>query len=112
LNYWKNSKFSEEISRKEKIIKERLENLKDSFPDEISEIRGRGFLYGIALKTEGNGSLVSAACFENNLLVETSGANSDVVKLLPPLTISDDDLIKGLDILEECMSVIQDQVMV
>jgi len=112
LNHWKDSRFSQEIFRKEKIIKERLNNLKDAFPDEISEIRGRGFIHGIAFNSEGTGSLVSKTCFENKLLVETSGANSDVVKLLPALTISDEDLIKGLDILEECISMIQDQVMV
>jgi len=40
------------------------------------------------------------------LLVETSGARGDVVKLLPPLTISDDELDEGLDIIRTCVSAV------
>ncbi len=35
--------------------------------------------------------------------METSGAAADVAKLLPPLTISDDDLDEGLDIIRTCV---------
>ncbi|MFQ5709243.1 MAG: diaminobutyrate--2-oxoglutarate transaminase [bacterium] len=106
LKFWENSDFSKEIIRKGQIIKNHLNGLEDSFPDQISEIRGKGFIFGIAFKEEGNGSLLSKTCFENYLLAETSGADSDVVKLLPPLTIGDEDLKKGLNIIEESMSIL------
>jgi len=112
LKYWEDPGFSQEIFRKGLIVKEYLNNLMDSFPDEISEIRGRGLIYGIAFRVEENGSLLSSTCFENQLLVETSGADSDVVKLLPPLTISEEDLTKGLNTLEECMSITRGKIMV
>ncbi|MFQ5715813.1 MAG: aminotransferase class III-fold pyridoxal phosphate-dependent enzyme, partial [Nitrospinales bacterium] len=112
LKFWETPDFSEEIFRKGRIVKEHLEHLMESFPDEISEIRGRGLIYGIVFKAEGNGSLLSSTCFENKLLAETSGADSDVVKLLPPLTIDEEDLSRGLNILEECMSITQGKVLV
>jgi diaminobutyrate-2-oxoglutarate transaminase len=43
---------------------------------------------------------VSAAAFEAGLLVETAGPRGQVVKLLPPLTISDAELNEGLSILD------------
>ena len=112
LKFWETSAFSQEVIRKGLIIKEHLHNLMESFPEEISEIRGRGLIYGIVFKAEGHGSLLSSTCFENQLLAETSGADSDVVKLLPPLTIGVEDLNKGLNILEECMSITQGKVLV
>ena len=112
LEFWEKPDFSKEILRKGHIIENQLNELKDAFPEEISEIRGRGFIFGIVFKEEGSGSILSKTCFENRFLVETSGADSDVLKLLPPLTISDVDLNKGLNILEECMSIIHDKVLV
>ncbi|QPJ64370.1 MAG: diaminobutyrate--2-oxoglutarate transaminase [Candidatus Nitrohelix vancouverensis] len=107
LKYWENDDFSNEILRKGAIIQEYLNDLKDAYPDEIREIRGRGFIYGIVFNVEGNGPLLSKACFENNLLAETSGADSDVFKLLPPLVISEEELRKGLNILGECIGITQ-----
>ncbi len=112
LKFWEDPMFSSGILSKGKMIKERLNSLKNDYPDEISEIRGRGFIYGIVLREEGHGPLLSSTCFENRLLIETSGADSDVVKLLPPLTINEEELEEGLNILEESMSIVQDSALV
>lgn len=110
LKYWESPTFSQEIFRKGSVVKEYLHNLMDSFPEKIKEIRGRGLIYGIVFRAEGHGSLLSSTCFENQLLAETSGADSDVIKLLPPLTISDEDLNKGLDILKESILITSGEV--
>ncbi|MGD9987475.1 MAG: diaminobutyrate--2-oxoglutarate transaminase, partial [Pseudonocardia sp.] len=44
---------------------------------------------------------VCAAAFERGLLMETSGPNSEVMKVLPPLTVSDAELDEGLAIIAE-----------
>lgn len=49
---------------------------------------------------------VCVAAFERGLLVETSGARGDVVKLLPPLTIGDDEPNEGLDTVRTCVSAV------
>lgn len=44
---------------------------------------------------------ITKAAFKRNLIIETSGADDHVVKFLCPLVISDENLKKGLDIVEE-----------
>jgi len=43
---------------------------------------------------------VTRACFDQGLIIETSGARDQVLKILCPLTIADDDLERGMNILE------------
>ena len=43
---------------------------------------------------------VAAYAFENGLLLETSGADDEVIKIMPPLTTDSRDLQAGLDIIE------------
>ena len=47
---------------------------------------------------------MSAAAFERGLLVETAGSQDEVVKLLPPLTASDDELELGLSMLASAVT--------
>jgi diaminobutyrate-2-oxoglutarate transaminase len=48
-------------------------------------------------------SAVTSTCFERGLIIETSGAHDEIVKVLAPLTIDDELLEAGLDILEEAV---------
>ena len=69
-----------------------LAELQDKHSDVIAEIRGKGLLLGI--KTKGsNLDFVNAARAENLLTV---GAADSVVRILPPLTISHDEVRLGL----------------
>lgn len=63
--------------------------------DEVEAISGKGMMVGIKLKTKKAGDVVNAG-IENGLLLLTA---KDKVRLLPPLSISDEELEKGLDIL-------------
>ena len=63
----------------------------------INEVRGKGLMIGISL----NGKIpreTAEACLKNRLLILTAG--SDALRMLPPLTISYDELDKGLKILK------------
>ena len=63
----------------------------------IAEIRGKGLMIGISL----SGAVpkeVAAACVENGLLILTAG--SDALRMLPPLTITYEELDKGLSVLK------------
>ena len=62
--------------------------------------RGRGLMRGIDVETGDVADKITGKAFENGLIIETSGQDGEVVKCLCPLTISDDELQKGLDILE------------
>jgi diaminobutyrate-2-oxoglutarate transaminase len=43
---------------------------------------------------------ITSACFDHGLIIETSGAHDEIVKVLAPLVIADEVLAAGLDILE------------
>lgn len=45
----------------------------------------------------------TAACFARGLIIETSGADDEVVKVLAPLNIDDEIFARGLDLVEECV---------
>ena len=54
-----------------------------------------------------DGALAKAAqdaSFQNGLLIGPCGTGGRVIKLIPPLTIPDDDLAEGLDILEKAIT--------
>jgi diaminobutyrate-2-oxoglutarate transaminase len=63
------------------------------------EVRGRGLAQGIAFADPSWASAACAEAFENGLLLETSGPDGEVAKLLPPLTIGDEALREGLEVL-------------
>ncbi len=46
---------------------------------------------------------ITGKAFENGLIIETSGPEGEVVKCLCPLTITDEDLLEALDILEDAV---------
>ena len=66
----------------------------------IKEVRGLGLMLGIEIT--GDSSLIQKQCLKEGLLVLTAGKN--VVRLLPPLIISKEDLKSGLDILLKVIS--------
>jgi len=112
IDHWKSPAFPAEIMRKSQVVEKRLLELEEAFPELISGVRGRGLILGLALREKDMGARLSRSCFNAKLLVETSGADSDVLKLLPALNIDDADLEKGLDIIEECVSAMADKVLV
>jgi diaminobutyrate-2-oxoglutarate transaminase len=101
LTYWEDDSFSQNIDKKADKIKNFLESMVEKYPELQGEARGRGFMQGIACGTEGIAEKICAAAFERGLLMETSGPNSEVAKLLPPLIIDEEGLEKGFSILEE-----------
>jgi diaminobutyrate-2-oxoglutarate transaminase len=103
LDYWADDELSNETRRKTDIIESRLDALVDRIPVEATR-RGRGFIQGVAFEDAELAGKVSAECFEHGLVIETAGVDDQVLKLLPPLLIPDEDLEKGLSIIEEAMT--------
>ena len=79
-----------------KLFKEGLDKLKEKHPV-IREIRGKGLMIGIELKFEVRDILMEG--IEKGLLLLYSGRN--ILRLLPPLVITQDDVMKSLQILDE-----------
>jgi diaminobutyrate-2-oxoglutarate transaminase len=99
LSYWESDLFSRQVRAKGEKVSRFLQQLVRDYPELRGSARGRGLIQGIACEVQGMAEKVSAAAFERSLLIETSGPNSEVIKLLPPLTIDEAGLDRGLDIL-------------
>lgn len=100
--YWRDEVLTHQIGAKGEMMHAALARLAARHPQMALKVRGRGMIWGIS--AEGHPELagaVSRAAFERGVIVETSGANSQVLKLLPPLTITEDKLNQGLQIITE-----------
>jgi 4-aminobutyrate aminotransferase / (S)-3-amino-2-methylpropionate transaminase / 5-aminovalerate transaminase len=88
-------------------IRERFERVKEQV-DAVGEVRGLGAMMALELLEDGDparpagglASQVAAACLERGLLLLTAGPNGNVIRILSPLVITDEELDRGLDILE------------
>ncbi len=101
-HYWGNDEFEREVQRKGEIVAERFAGIAGWIREqgiEASE-RGRGLMRGIDVGSGDIADKITHQAFENGLVIETSGQDGEVVKCLCPLTITDEDLKEGLDILE------------
>ena len=104
LNYWTNTDLTEAVEYKSKIVKEHLEQIMKKNLDHEMKIRGRGLIYGLELPEYGLASEVAHEAFHNGLVIEVAGGKDQVVKILPPLIIEENDLVKGLEILNQSIT--------
>ncbi len=65
----------------------------------ISDVRGKGLLLGVDLGSPGRAHEIVKTCQDHGLLVGTALNAENVLRLTPPLNMSDDELIRGLDVL-------------
>ncbi len=99
--FWTDDALSNKVKRNARQIRDALLDLADTCD---AAVRGRGMIQGIEFADKSLAAQVSRDAFEHGLIIETSGPDSEVVKCLPPLTISDSGLEQGLSILQESVS--------
>lgn len=99
LGFWQNDELAERVAERAEELRARLEDIAAGYPDLCAEIRGRGLIQGLAIPEPGLAECIAATAFSHGLIVETSGADSEVIKVTPPLTIEPDELSRGMDIL-------------
>jgi 4-aminobutyrate aminotransferase / (S)-3-amino-2-methylpropionate transaminase / 5-aminovalerate transaminase len=86
-------------------LRERLEEIARRHPS-IGEVRGLGSMLALefAERTPDRAQAVVTAAFDRSLLLLACGLYGNVIRLLPPLTVGDDELDEGLAILEEALT--------
>lgn len=89
-----NPEFLSQVNEKGEYIKNKLLKM-----DGVSQVRGLGLMIGIVLEKD-NAKEVAARCVENGLLILTA---KNLLRMLPPLNISYEDIDKGLEILEKSL---------
>ena len=103
LRFWEDDALQQRVRHCSEVVTRRLGEIAAARPELEASVVGRGLLVGLALPDGGLAKDVATQAFTQGLLVETSGADDEVVKLMPPLTITDADLLAGLEILEESL---------
>lgn len=91
--------FLAKVHVKASYLQDQLTNQLGSLPTVVA-IRGLGLMLGIQV-TRDLGTIVTQAR-KNGLIVLTAG--SDVIRLLPPLTITEEEIERAVSILAECLS--------
>lgn len=98
-----------ESARKGELLFGLLDNIKTQFPDLIFKVLGRGLIASVLFKNPVTGladslfaSRVAELCMQKGLLVVHTGRES--IKIGPPLTIPDDALIEGVEVLAEAIA--------
>lgn len=72
--------------------------------DAVVDVRGIGAMIGVELRDRATAEAVQARCLAEGVLVLTCGPDGNVLRLIPPLTISDDELDHGLDVLTRALT--------
>ncbi|GAA1320820.1 diaminobutyrate--2-oxoglutarate transaminase [Pseudonocardia xinjiangensis] len=97
--FWADRSFQEDIERSSALVGQRLERIAKLVPG--ARVKGRGMMQGIDVR---DGDVAAEICRQSarqGLIVESAGPRDEVVKILAPLTTSEQLLNRGLDILEE-----------
>lgn len=97
--YWSDDRFQQDIKHKASIITRSLQAIVDANKPLAKMVRGRGFMQGIECSSGEIADAISQHAFERGMIIETAGNQGQVVKCFCPLTISEEDLLKGLNIL-------------
>ena len=96
--FWSDDAFQIQIAEKSQLLTQRLTAIAAHVPG--ATLKGRGMMQGIDVGSGDLAGAICATCFDHGLIIETSGAHDEVVKVLAPLTIPEAQLRAGLDILE------------
>ncbi|AWK72082.1 diaminobutyrate--2-oxoglutarate transaminase [Rhodococcus oxybenzonivorans] len=98
--YWSDDALHQSTLAKGEKIHQAFTALSNQFEGKVFT-RGRGLVQGLVFDEPENAGKVCKLAFDEGLLAETSGPSDEVVKLLPALTITDEELDHGLGILAE-----------
>ena len=109
LRYWQDGAFEESINAKAAKLGGFLAKLVDRNPSLQGVAAGRGLMQGIKVGVDGLAGDICEEAFRMGLLMETSGADGEVIKVMPPLVIEDVGLEKGLSILAKATAAALDR---
>ncbi len=89
--------FLARVAERGRFLRERLDTLAAEHPQVIAEVRGRGLLVGLRLHRDSAGFIKAL----QGLGLVTVPAADEVVRLLPPLTVTEDELAEGCALIAE-----------
>lgn len=101
--FWKDSQFADQVQEVGALLEGRLQDFLDSSQSESIQLRGRCMVQGLDFGCGERAANIAKCAFDKGVIIETSGSRGQVLKFLPPLTISTEDLKSGLELVEEAI---------
>lgn len=95
--FWRDGRFADEVGRKARLAREMFTDLAGRYG---LKLKGRGLMLGLDFGDGMRARNVQQACFDRNLILETCGPNDEILKILPPLTVSDQELSEACGIID------------
>jgi acetylornithine/succinyldiaminopimelate/putrescine aminotransferase len=93
------------VARGEELRAALRTKLVEAYPDLVAEVRGAGLMLGVKFAQPGANAAVSEAAFAEGLLTVTAADN--VLRIVPPLVITEDDIETGTDMLARACATVQ-----
>ncbi len=101
--FWRDDEFARDVRHKGALMKRRLAEITAANTNTV-RVKGKGMMAGIEMKSGELARAVCHDCFENGLIIETSGGGDEIVKILCPLNIPEPLLEQGIDILQAAVA--------
>ncbi|MBC6423913.1 MAG: diaminobutyrate--2-oxoglutarate transaminase [Hormoscilla sp. SP12CHS1] len=101
--YWQDDSLSASVKQKGTRMQLRLEQIAKNHWEASFSVRGRGMIQGLDCKDGNLANKIIRTAFGNGLIMETAGSQGQVIRCLPPLTVSEEALEKGLNLLEKSL---------
>lgn len=96
--FWADDGFETAVRQKGDYLADRLDAIAENYG--FGTV-GRGMMRGVDAGSGDAAAAICKQCFAKGLIIETSGAHDEIVKVLAPLTIGKEQFAKGLDIVED-----------
>ncbi|UCE15378.1 MAG: aspartate aminotransferase family protein [Candidatus Bathyarchaeota archaeon] len=110
IDYLLREKLSEQAAKKGAYIMKRFNELKED-NDIIGDVRGKGLMIGIELVKDRKNKTPAAKettkirdlCLQKGVVIGSGGVKRDVLRLQPPLVISNEQIDRVIEILVDCL---------
>ncbi|MFA7460592.1 MAG: diaminobutyrate--2-oxoglutarate transaminase [Trueperaceae bacterium] len=105
--FWSDDAFLGSINERSQYLESRLTRIAERVPG--ARLKGRGMFLGVDVGSGELAGKIVKQCFDDGLIIETSGSRDQVVKVLAPLTIDMETFARGLDIVEQAVAKVTDR---
>lgn len=107
LSYFEDDKLMSEVTIKAEQVRHALQPLLTE--NSAKALRGKGFILGLDMGSGEVAAKVVQRCFKKGLMIGACGKGGRVLKIIPPLTIPEADLMEGLDILKSAVRFVMEE---
>ena len=100
-HFWADDTFAKSVQAKGEMMRERIETIIGQHPHANLKSKGRGMMRGIECESGEIADKITSAAFKKGVIIETSGPEGQVVKCLCSLTITEQELMDGWNVVEQ-----------